>query len=119
MPTKAEIAAENERLRQRLAELEGPPPPAVSPDIRIGESYRLAVGQAKVLRFYTEDGVEKVQMELDAWEPEDGRTPTGQVRLCSMPPDRFRTLQAQWVSDQLQREEIRRREAAKARRAGR
>lgn len=101
---KALIQAEIERLQDLLTDGES------RQGIEVGKTYNLIIGAAEVVKFYEEDGYEKVQSRLRPFSPLDGMTLTDQGEtLCSMPIEIFKARIKQFEQDQQVRATINKR----------
>jgi hypothetical protein len=101
---KTLIQAEIERLQDLLAEGE------CKQGIEVGKTYNLIIGSAQVVKFYEEDGHEKVQSVLRPFSHLDGLTLTEQGEtLCSMPIEVFKIRMRDFVQDQQVRANIQKR----------
>jgi hypothetical protein len=88
-----------------------------SQGLSVGKFYSLSVGQAEVIGFYEENGLQKVQALITPFSPEDGRTPLAMDAMRrSMPIANFLHLMRAFESDQIQRSELQRRRERRQRR---
>ncbi len=89
----------------------------VSNGLSVGEFYSLSIGQAEIIGFYEEDGLQKVQALITPFDPEDGKTPLPvDAMRRSMPIANFLHLMQAFNSDQVQRTELQRRRERRQRR---
>lgn len=104
--------ASKEELLAQLAEIQAQLDSAQ--DWAIGEEVFTSKGLAKVIQFYTEDGVEKIQVEMTQLDSRDGLTLLDHTFLMSMPPEHFKKIIKDHQSDQKLRDAIAEQEATKA-----
>ena len=97
--TKSELMAQLAVIQEQLDE---------SPEWEIGQEILTSRGLAKVIQYYTEDGLDKVQVEMSPLDTRDMITllPDASSHLMSMPHDIFRTIIADHQMDQQARQKI-------------
>jgi len=57
--------------------------------IELRKTYMLVTGEHKVVKFYTEDGIKKVQSQWRPLNPNNLKLSKGDPLLKSMPPHKF------------------------------
>ena len=108
MPSKKDLEKELEAAKQEIAKLKRQHTTRMDNgfEFEVGEVVKLCEGQATIHDFYAEDGIDKVRVILNRWQPADNTTPSGQEHLCSFPKSLLPGKIYDYEKDQLDRDRL-------------